>query len=176
MKKECLVQAVLMVISATCAFAQPVPAPAVPLAATASSNAPAPVLHSVVLSNQTVQVLSKLRQINASAVKLKFGKSMTGAFEIDVAGANDLKREAELLSKNFGFGATVILDEAASNGQNRTNYAFRNGELRQAIMPIEPSQLQPGAKRMYVWPASPDPVPANNLRVVPGSSAERVSK
>jgi hypothetical protein len=90
--------------------------------------------------------------VEPGAIKLKFGPSLNGAFEVDLAGARDLKREGELLSRELGHSAVVILDVAAASGLNRTNSVFRNGELRQAILPLALSGLSAGGKRLYVWP------------------------
>ena len=151
--------AVLWMLSAACALAQSSPA-------LRSGSDAAPALdHWISLSNKTVRVLARLRDIEPVAVKLKFGPSLTGPFEIDLAGAGDLKREAKLLSRGLGLSAAVILDEAAANGLNRTNSVFRNGELRQAILPLALSGLAAGGKRLSVWPDSgrasaPKTVPA----------------
>jgi len=163
-----------MAISVWCTCAQHT-VPVLP-ATDPNPSAPAVSPHTTGLSNQTVQVLSKFRQVEASAVKLKFGKSMTGAFEIDLTGVGDPRHEAQLLSSNLGFTASVILDEAAYDGQNRTNFVFRGGSHHMAIMPIVQGQLQPGAKRMYVWPSNAQPAPAANLRIVPGQKPQPASK
>lgn len=152
-------------LGAACALAQSPPA-----LLSGSEVAPA-ARHWISLSNKTVQVLARLRDVAPTAVKLKCGPSPGGPFEIDLAGAADLKREAELLSRGLGLSAAVILDEAAVTGLNRTNSVFRNGELRQAILPLALSGLPAGGRRLYVWPdTGPSPAPKTLRALSPPDS------
>jgi hypothetical protein len=169
MKMVRFVQLGLLMLSAACACAQKPatssPASSMPSLASAPFNE-APHSHltnlSLFLSNNAVLILSEARGVKADAVKVKFSDAMSGRFEIHPDGAKDLKREAELLSRNFGTNIAVIVDEATADGRLRTNYVFRGGLMRRTVAPIVNRALPPGGRRMYVWPETSEvPAPAN---------------
>ena len=115
---------------------------------------------SILLSNSAVQVISRARGVEAGAVKLKFFDAMSGRFEVDLAGAVDLRKEAELLSAAMGTNFAVIMDEATADGRTRTNHVFRGGSVRRTIAPVVNQALASGGRRLYVWPeASKVPAP-----------------
>lgn len=168
------VQTALLMFGAVCALAQTPPVPASSAALTqslaqvvtgGSSNEANAVNYSMLLSNKAVVIVSGLRGIDASAVKLRFGDPMSGRFEIPVEGARDLRREAELLSKDFGADIAVIVDQATADGRLRTNYVFRNGSMRRTVAPVGKIGLPPGGQRMYVWPETSRLTPPANVRV-----------
>jgi len=103
----------LLMFSVVCALAQTSSLPASSTSLTQTlpqvvtngiSNATSGINSSLLLSNRTVMIISGLRGIDVSAVKLKFGNLASGRFEIPVAGAKELRREAELLSKGVRDG------------------------------------------------------------------------
>jgi hypothetical protein len=181
--KTTFLQAVALVIGAVCAFAQQPPSPSasppvsvaaasvvqkpIDVASLGDSNAVLTAQNALILSNRAVLVLSKWRGTEPGAVKLRFGKGASGPFEIDLAGAADVKIEAEMLSKDFGPAVAVIVDEATLDGKFRTNHVFRNGEARRTIAPVPGNVLAPGGRRMYVWPEGLGPGTPKNVRVLP---------
>jgi hypothetical protein len=121
---------------------------------------------SVLLSNSAVQVIARARGIDAGAVKLKFFDAMSGRFEVDLAGAADLRQEAELLSTTIGTNYAVIMDEATADGRMRTNHVFRAGVVRRTVAPVVNQTLPPGGRRLYVWPETSKVPAPTNVRLV----------
>jgi hypothetical protein len=160
-----------LLLTALCAVAQPAD-PASParlggvIAPSAAGNSHGSTNFSLLLSNSAVQVISQTRGIKAEAVKLKFSDAMSGRFEVDPAGASDLRREAEALSTLFGTNFAVIVDEATADGRMRTNYVFRAGAVRRTIAPVVNKTLAPGGRRLYVWPETSKVAAPSNVRLV----------
>ena len=168
MKTIRLGQLGILLLTALCAAAQPA-APAVArglVAPSVGANSLVSTNFSLLLSNSAVQVIAQARGIKAESVKLKFSDAMSGRFEVDPAGASDLRREAEVLSTTFGTNFAVVLDEATADGRTRTNYVFRAGSVRRTIAPVVNNTLAPGGRRLYVWPETSRVPAPSNVRLV----------
>ena len=161
------IQLGVLILGALCARAQSA-GPSAPTAPGESvpGEAASPTNPVLLLSNQTVLIISQARGIEAGAVKLKFSDSMRGPFEIHPDGAKDLRREAELLSTSLGTNVAVIFDEATAEGRLRTNYVYRGGTARITVAPIVNHALAPGGRRLYVWPERSPIAPPSNVRLV----------
>ena len=116
----------------------------------------------VPLTNKAVLVISRLRGVDPSQVKLRSGRHAAGPFEIELGNAADGQREAEELSRELGPAATVIFERVSADGVTRTNWSFRGGSGRKVTAPAGPSGLGPNGTRLYVWPQT-------SVRVAPPS-------
>jgi len=134
---------------------------------TALSNAPGAFHRGLVLSNRTVNVLSKMRGTQPSAVMVKSMGTNGAGLEVAVAKTADVQAEAAALSKDFGAGATVVLDEVAADGKYCTNFVFRNGVGEKWIMPANFKDLRPGGRRILIRPAGTGPTAPKTVKVVP---------
>ena len=124
------------------------------LSATNSTASNAVAAGEMPLTNKAVQVISRLRGVEPSKVKLRPGRRAAGPFEIDIDGVPDGKHEALELSKELGPAATVIFEHVSADGLTRTNWSFRGGAGRQVTAPAGPARLGPNGKKLYVWPQS----------------------
>jgi len=127
----------------------------------------------VSLTNRTVVLLARLRGVPAREVMIRPGSARgAGAFEIDLAGAKDLKAEGAALSKELGSAAVVIVDRVSDDGGIRTNWTFRSGAVEEITAPVGSSGLKPRAQRMYVWPHGGLKPPSAPSRLRVRSAAE----
>lgn len=166
MKMQRLIQLAILLFGSLGAVAQTPPASPPGRPAAPPPSLPGPSDISTLLSNKAVAVIAAARGISATEVKLKFSDAVSARFEIDLDGAQDLLREAELLSRSLGTNAAVILDEATADGRMRTNHVFRAGSARRTVAPVSNKTLQPGGRRLYVWPETSKMGAPPNLRLV----------
>jgi hypothetical protein len=118
------------------------------------------------LSNDTVTVIANARRIKPESVRLEAkSASGIGPFEIDLASATNCALEAEILSARLGASVAVVLEEASSDGQMRTNQTFRNGVVRKIVAPPGKKPLSPGERRLMVWPDGSRPAPPSQFRI-----------
>ncbi|HWN94951.1 MAG TPA: hypothetical protein VNT99_07955 [Methylomirabilota bacterium] len=118
------------------------------------------------LTNRAMLVISRLRGVELTQVKLRPSTRASGPFEIDLTDAKDCRKEAEELSKELGAEAVVVFDHVSADGVTRTNWSFRSGTGKQVTAPAAPTGLGPHGKRIYVWPqSSARPSPPAGTRV-----------